>query len=147
MRRNTIAGVVLFIAVLVAALAYLREPSWLAGVDSGFRSWETGADGRRYRWTNGHASFFVPASAVNIEIPIRTTFGPGDPAVLVAISIDDRPADRFILRDDQWLARKIRMPQPGSRRLRRIDIKVDRLRPGNRGLQISEVVTRLTTND
>jgi hypothetical protein len=138
--RGRIIRIVVFTAVLVVALAYLREPAWLDSVESGFRSWETGADGRRYRWTTGHASFFVPASAASIEIPMRTTFGPGDPAVLVSISIDDRPADRFIVRDDQWLMRKIRMPQPGSRRLRRIDIKIDRLRPGNRGIQMGDVV-------
>jgi hypothetical protein len=138
--RRKVTSALIVAAVIAAALAYLRDPSWLAGIESGFRSWETGADGRRYRWTNGHASFFVPAAASSISIPARTTFGPGDPAVLVAISIDDRPADRFILRDDQWQTRKIRMPTPGSRRLRRIDVRVDRLRPGNRGAQIGEII-------
>jgi hypothetical protein len=139
--RRKVAGFLIAAALLGATLAYLRDPAWLAGIESGFRSWETDGQGRRYRWTNGHASFFVPASASSIAIPTRTTFGPGDPAVLVSISIDDRPADRFILRDDQWQTRKIRMPPPGSRRLRRIDVKVDRLRPGNRGAQIGEIVT------
>jgi len=142
--RRKVVGFLIVAAVLGGALVYLRDPAWLAGIESGFRSWETGSDGRRYRWTNGHASFFVPADASSIAIPARTTFGPGDPAVLVSISIDDRPADRFILRDDQWQTRKIRMPPPGNRRLRRIDVKVDRLRSGNRGAQIGEVIV---TND
>ena len=82
---------------LVAALAYLRDPPWLAGLESGFRRWETGADGTRYRWTGGHASFFVPATARAIVIPTRTTFDePGDPPVLVSIAIDDRAADEFV---------------------------------------------------
>ena len=57
MRR--VALVVIAVALAVAALAYLREPSWLARMDYGFRGWQTEADGTRYRWTGGHASFFV----------------------------------------------------------------------------------------
>jgi hypothetical protein len=127
-------------ACLVAALIYLRDPSWLARVESGFRGWETTPDGRRYRWTNGHASFFVPSDAASIEIPARTTFDTrGDPPVLVSISIDDRLADQFVLRDDTWQSRKLRMPAPGRRSLRRIDVRIDRVRPGNRGAQIGDI--------
>lgn len=128
---------------IAAALAYLREPAWLATVESGFRGWEASPDGVRYRWTNGHASFFVPAATAELEIPIRTTFeAPEDPPLLVRIAIDDRPADAIILRDDRWQIQKLRMPPPGSRGLRRIDIRVDRLRAGSRGVQVGDVIGR-----
>jgi hypothetical protein len=128
-------------AALAGALAYLREPSWLADVESGFRTWESLPDGTRYRWIAGHASFFVPANASSVSIPVRTTFdAPDDPPVLISIAIDDRLADELVLRDDQWLVRKIRMPAPGERGLRRIDLRVDRLRPGHRGAQIGEII-------
>jgi hypothetical protein len=127
-------------AGVVGTLAYLREPPWLAGMESGFRNWETGADGTRYRWIGGHASFFVPATAKAIVIPTRVSFDdPGEPAVFVSIAIDDRAADGFVLRNDEWRARELRLPPPGRRALRRIDIRVDRLRQGQRGAQIGEV--------
>jgi hypothetical protein len=134
-------GLLALVAVLLVAgvLWYLRDPAWLAGVESGFGRWETAADGVRYRWTTGHASFFVPASASAIVIPARTTFAPGDPPTTVSIAIDDRPADALVLTDDGWQIRRLRMPPPGSRRLRRIDIRVNRLRGDNRGAQIGEV--------
>ena len=136
-RRGALALVaLLFVA---GVLSYLRDPAWLAGVESGFRGWETSTDGVRYRWTSGHASFFVPASASAIVIPARTTFAPGDPPVNVSIAIDDRPADALVLEDASWQVRKLPMPPPGSRRLRRIDIRVNRLRDGFRGAQIGEV--------
>jgi hypothetical protein len=141
-RRRVLFAVVATIAV-AASLAYLRDPSWLAGIESGLRGWHTGPDGVRYRWTDGHASFFVPAASSSLTIPTRVTFDqPGDPPVLVSISIDDRPADQFELRDDRWLTRRLAMPLPGSRRLRRIDIRVDRVRSGNRGIQLGEVQQR-----
>ena len=131
-------------AALVAAislLTYLRDPAWLASVESGFHGWRAGPDGVRYRWTTGHASFFVPATSSGIAIPARVTFDqPGDPPVRVRIALDDRPADEFELRDDRWVTRRLALPPRGNRRLRRIDIRVDRLRDGNRGVQLGEVV-------
>jgi len=129
------------IVTAVSILAYLRDPVWLAGVESGFHAWRTGPDGVRARWTTGHASFFVPAASARLAIPVRLTFDqPSDPPVLVRIAVDDRPADEFELRDDRWVTRRLVLPPPGSRRLRRIDIRVDRLRAGNRGIQLGEIV-------
>jgi hypothetical protein len=122
---------------IVGLLAYLRDPPWLARVESGLRGWETAADGTRFRWTDGHASFFVPAASQAVSVPLRATFdAPGDPPVLVTIAIDDRAADQFVLRDDRWTTRRLRLPPPGRRSLRRIDIRVDRVRSGNRGVQM-----------
>jgi hypothetical protein len=146
MRRT--ASFLLAGAFVAATLAYLRDPAWLAGVDSGLGAWETGADGVRYRAMGGHASFFVPASATAAVIPIRTTFeSPADPRVTVFISIDDRTSDQFVLSDDGWRMCKLRLPPPGRRHLRRIDIRVDRVRRGNRGAQIGEVIVDTRTTD
>jgi hypothetical protein len=124
----------------MAVLWYLHDPPWLAGIESGFRGWETAPDGTRWRWTTGHASFFVPATAAAIVIPIRASFeAADDPRVMVSVSIDDRPADEFALENDAWRMQRLRLPPPGKRRLRRIDIRVDRLRPGHRGVQIGEI--------
>ena len=138
-RRRWIA-LTLTAAGLAALLGYLRDPAWLANVESGLHEWRTGPDGLRYRWTTGHASFFVPSSSARITIPARVTFDQsGDPPVLVRIAIDDRLADEFELRDDRWTARRLVLPPPASRRVRRIDIRVDRLRPDNRGIQLGEI--------
>jgi hypothetical protein len=127
----------------IAALAYLRDPAWLIHVESGFRGWETAADGRRYRWTDGHASFFVRSNASAAEIPIRTTVStPSDVPVSVTLTIDDRLADQLVLNDDSWQRVKLRLPAPGSRRVRRIDIRVARTKAGNRGVQVGEVMVR-----
>lgn len=137
-RRALAAAVVA--AAVAAILAYLRDPPWLASIESGLRGWETAADGTRFRWTDGHASFFVPAASPEVAIPLRATFdAPGDPPVLVTIAIDDRPADELVLREPQWTTRRLRLPPPGSRSLRRIDIRVDRVRAGNRGVQLGPV--------
>ena len=135
-----LAQLVVLIAVLAATLAYLRDPPWLARMESGFRQWQTASDGTRYRSMAGHASFFVPADARAIAIPARTSFvDRDDPPVEISIAIDDRPADAFVLRDGAWKVTEIRLPPPGSRRLRRIDVRVDRLRRGLRGADIGEV--------
>ena len=136
MRR--IAALLFVVVLAAAALAYLREPPWLATMDYGFRGWQTDADGTRFRWTGGHASFFVPAAATAVSIPLRTTFAPGEPAVRVSLAIDDRPADAIVLRDPAWQVRTLALPPRGRRGLRRIDVRIDRVREGNRGAQIGE---------
>jgi hypothetical protein len=138
-RRSLLVG--LGAIVSIVALTYLRDPPWLMGVQSGFRGWETAADGTRYRWTSGHASFFVPATVPAIVIPARTTFAPGDPPVRVTVSIDDRQVTSDLLTDDRWLHRSVPLPPPGSRRVRRVDLRVDRVRAGNRGVQVGEILT------
>ena len=100
LKRTLIA--IAFLAAIGASLAYLRDPPWLLSVTSGMRPWEMDADGRRLRWMGGHASLFVPSDARVISIPLRTTFGAGEPSVTATISIDDRPVDRVVMTDPQW---------------------------------------------
>lgn len=130
-------------AALVATMVYLRDPPWLISVSSGMHGWETDPSGVRVRWTGGHASFFVPADARSIELPLRTAFDhPGDWPITVSVSIDDRPADRLVLEDSRWRRSVLIMPAPGTRKVRRIDIRTDRTRDDNRGAALGEVVIR-----
>ena len=127
-------------AALAAGLWYLRDPPWLLETTSGIGRWETAADGTRFRWMGAHASLFIPAGAHAAEIPLRTTFDrPGEWPVTVSVSIDDRPADRFVLSDPGWRYVVVRLPPPARRRVRRIDIRVDRTREDNRGAAIGEI--------
>ena len=137
------ARLIVVVVALCAALAYLRDPPWLIGMDSGFRPWEIRADGARVRWTGGHASFFVPSNAAGITVPMRTPFAspPAHP-VTVTLAIDDRTAGGLVLDDGSWHEMAVSLTQPGRRRLRRIDIRVDRTGPGNRGVEVGEVRLR-----
>jgi len=136
-------AVFVVVAMIVAAVAYLRDPPWLISLSSGMRGWETDATGARVRWTGGHASFFVPADARVIDLPLRTTFDrPEDWSITVAIAIDDRPADRLVLEDATWHRVTLVMPARGTRRVRRIDIRTDRTRDDNRGVAVGEVGIR-----
>jgi len=141
LKRRLIA-LILIGTALGALLAYLHDPPWLLSVTSGMRPWETDLDGRRVRWMGGHASLFVPSDGRLVSIPIRTTFNSGDPPVTATISIDDRPVDRVTLTDAEWRLSTIRLPPNGSRRARRVDIRVDRTRADNRGAAVGEVTVR-----
>jgi hypothetical protein len=131
------------VVALAAALAYLRDPTWLIHASHGFHRWETDGSGRRFRWTMGHAAFFVPADAVRVEIPLAAAFdSPGESPVTATLTIDDRPAERIELTDDAWRVVVLPLPPPGSRRVRRIDIRVDRTRPGERGVRVGAIRPR-----
>jgi hypothetical protein len=136
--RRPVVVLALLAALAVPVLAYLRDPPWLATTTSGLRGWEQHGDDMRFRWMTGHASFFVPADARTIELPVRTTFGAGDWPITVTVSIDDRPADRITLADDEWHAMVLRLPAPGSRKVRRVDIRLDRNRDDDHGAMIGE---------
>lgn len=139
--RRRLAGALILIAALAGALAYLRDPPWLISVTSGMRPRETDASGRGYRWMGGHASLFVPSGARMISIPLRTSFdAPGDRPVTVSIAIDDVPVDRLVLPDAHWRLSTVRLPPRASRKVRRIDVRVDRTRDDNRGAAIGDVV-------
>jgi hypothetical protein len=138
--RRVVLTLIVAIVVIVA-LAYLRDPPWLLSTTSGMRPWETDGSGTRMRWTGGHASFFVPADARSIEIPIRTTFEQIDDwPIAVSMSIDDRPANRVVLTDAAWHRIVLTMPPRGSRGVRRIDLHMDRTRDDNRAAAIGEIV-------
>lgn len=137
------AVVVALAVALAGAVAYLRDPPWLISVDSGLAGWATAPDGTRYRWMGGHGSFFVPSDAAMLILPVRTTFpDPADPPQVLTITVDDRTRARIHLSDTEWHLVSVPLDGATSRRVRRIDVRVDRVRPGNRGVQLAEIELR-----
>jgi hypothetical protein len=136
-------GIAALLVVLGGALWYLRDPPWLAGQTTGLRGWAREPDGTAYRWSGGHASFFVPADARQVRIPIATTFDPraprGDEPMMVTFTIDDVRAGRALLADPQRQEVTLEMPAPGSRRVRRIDVRTNLTRENNHGVKIGEI--------
>jgi hypothetical protein len=119
---------VIYVAGLAAITGTRRdiEPPQSAAVD-GFHGWETGADGKRYRWTGEYASVFVPADVVRVEIPVRM------PTVIRAL----RPlvvtpsvagvASPPVHVTDSWSVISLDLPyvDPPTR-FKRINLRVDR---------------------
>jgi hypothetical protein len=140
-RRRTVL-IMTFLAAPMVLLGYLRDPSWLLSTTSGMRAWETDVDGSRVRWMGGHASLFVPASARAVEIPMRTTFDSGDWPVTATVAVDDRLTGRIVLSDDEWHSMLVQLPTGGRRRVRRLDIRLDRTRDDNHGAAIGELRLR-----
>jgi hypothetical protein len=114
--------------MLIGAVIYLHDPPWLASVTSGLRGWEGPAE-TRFRWTTGHASFFVPSDATALTLPLKAPSGPpGDRPVTVDVSVDDRWLAAIELPDPSaWVRSTLPLPRkPTSRRFRRIDLRVNR---------------------
>jgi hypothetical protein len=133
---------IVWIAVAAGTLAYLRDPPWLIDQTTGLRRWEQRAGEPRYRWSGGHASFFVRSDAAAIEVPLSTTFDARDARpMLVTISVDDGIAARLILTDAAWTRVRVPLPPPDGRRVRRIDVRTNVTREGNHGVRIGEVET------
>jgi hypothetical protein len=134
--------IVACLIVLVATLWYLRDPSWLAGQTTGLAVPEQARDGSRFRWSSGHASFFVPAQAGSIRIPIATTFDRSeDSAMIVRFTVDDVRTTRVLLTDARWQTVTLPLPPAGSRKFRRIDIRTNVTRPDNHGVMIGQIET------
>ena len=134
-----IAGSLLLLVAILGGLCYLRDPGWLAEQTTGLRPWQRAADGTRYRWSGRHASFFVPADATRIIVPVATTFGaPADKPMVVTFSIDDARGTRVLLTNPSWTPVTLDMPPRGSRRVRRIDVRTSVAREGNHGVMIAE---------
>ena len=141
--RRRMILVIVFVAAAAGLLGYLRDPPWLLSTTSGLRGWETDADGTRFRWMGGHASVFVPSSARAVELPVRTTFdSPGDWPITVTVAIDDRMSDRIVLSDAEWHSMVLRLPPARGRKVRRLDIRLDRTRDDNYGAAIGELRIR-----
>lgn len=137
--RHVLWGALVLVAC-VGLLGYLRNPPWLRDYSSGLRAWETAADGARVRWAGAHASFFVPSDAQAVQLRLRTTFdSPGDWPITVSVALDDVPAERVVLSDPAWREVVIRMPAGATRRFRRLDLRADRVRDGNRAFELAEV--------
>jgi hypothetical protein len=137
MRR---AMVLALVAALAGTLWYLRDPAWLIDQTTGLRPAERAPDGSVFRWSGGHASFFVPSDATAIRIPLATTFDArGAAPMVVTVFVDDVRAGRVLLTDDRWQSLTIPLPPRGSRRVWRIDIRTSVVREDNHGVKLGEV--------
>ena len=127
------------VAVLLPLLAYLRDPPWLHDVTTGLGAWQVDETGERYRWTGARASFFVPADSTTISLTMRALNDtPEDWPINAMITVDDRPAQLVPFPDESWRTIRIRLPPPGERAVRRIDIHLDRVRRHQPGIQLRE---------
>jgi len=136
MRR---AAIVALVIAAVAGVWYLRDPPWLIDQRSGLRAPERAADGTVYRWSGAHASFFVPADARSVRIPVATTFDARDARpMMVTAFVDDARAARVLLSNEAWQTLAFEMPPRGSRRVRRIDIRTSVVRDDNHGVKMGE---------
>ena len=133
-------GVVIGVAAVIALLAYLRDPPWVLTYTHGLRGWRTDTEGTRVRWTSGHAAFHVPSDLRAVTIPLRSfRVPPSNRPITALVTIDDRPAERVTFQDESWRHISVKLPPRGSRRARRIDIKLDHVHPGNWGILLGEV--------
>ncbi len=62
--------------------------------------------------------------------------------MVATITIDGRPAQRVELSDGTWRTLEISLPPPGTRRARRVDIRVDRTRRDGRAFRLGEIRIR-----
>jgi hypothetical protein len=135
----------LALAAVTAAAWYLYDPPWIANVTAGLRDIEQDADGTRFRWTAGSASFFVPSNASEIRLPMRAGFsGAGGQPVVVQISVDGRWMAAVTMNNaSEWLYTVAPLPrQPTRRRYRRVDLRVSRVVGFNLGVQLGEPTFR-----
>jgi hypothetical protein len=131
------ARILALLAALGCIVWHLRDPPWLIRQSSGLRPAERAADGAAYRWSGGHASFFVPSDGQVVRIPIATTFDArGADPMVVTFFVDDTRAARVMLTDDAWHEVPVVLPPKGSRRVRRIDIRTSVVRDDNHGVKI-----------
>ena len=141
--RRRVIDVLVGLALVVSAIAYLRDPPWLGSMTFGLREWDEDA-GVRFRWTTGHATFFVPSDARGMTLSLRSVY-PSDPRgpVTVAITVDDRPLSAVTLDDPtMWTRTVLPLPRRSTgRRVRRVDLRVNRtVGEGNFGVQLGDIV-------
>jgi hypothetical protein len=132
-------------AVMIACLVwYLHDPPWVGSVTSGMRQWEEDADGTRFRWTAGHATFFVPSSGAELTLPLRSRFPGRDGPVVVQVSVDDRwLADISLPSPSEWRVARLPLAARPGRRYRRVELRVNRVvAPYNLGVQVGEALVR-----
>jgi hypothetical protein len=142
--RGRLPLVLVALAMLALSAWYLYDPPWLAGVTSGLLNWEE-EDGRRFRWTVAHASFFVPGDASTITLPMRAWFPSNTGAIVVSVSVDDRWLANIELRHPRdWESSTLPLPrQKTYRRHRRVDLHISRVVPPfNLGVELGVVQFR-----
>ena len=122
----------------LAGIIYLRDPAWLIHSSSGLGEWEHNRAGQRFRWMGAHASFFVPADAKAVTIPLHALFITDDRRpFVVRVDLNDRPATQVVLADEHWTPAEVQIvvPPHWSRKVVRIDLRASRTW-GDRGISV-----------
>jgi hypothetical protein len=124
MRLRRLVSAVTAIAA-IAALAYLHDPPWADRVTSGMEAWSEDPPGTFFRWTAGRASFFVPANAKALMLPMQSPNF--NRTVTVEIRVDDRfLATVQLTHPDVWVREELPLGrQRTGRRFRRVDLRID----------------------
>jgi hypothetical protein len=140
--RLVVTRALTILCLVVVSLWYLRNPAWVIDQTTGLRPWQRERDGRMVRWSGGHASFFVPADAGEVRIPISTTFDWREPnggqPMVVTFTVDGTRAARLLLTDADWREVTLTLPPPGTRRVRRVEIRTSVTRADNHGVRIGQ---------
>jgi hypothetical protein len=131
-RRPAAWAVTAAAAVLLVASAVVRarrgpvEPPQSTVVD-GLYGWETGDDGRRYRWSERYASLFVPANVTRVWVDMRV---PVDRRAITPMGVEVAVGGVFQHRTlvyNYWTLVIVDLPDaPPATKFKRIDLKVDR---------------------
>jgi hypothetical protein len=137
------ARIGLGLLALVALAWGLYDPPWVARTTEGLRAVESDETGTTFRWTNGHASFYVPSGARAVTLRVRAgVSSPDGRSAAVRIDVDDQPKATLTLGDPrEWRSATIFLPTGRThRRSRRIDLRVNRtVGQSNLGVQLGEI--------
>ena len=131
-RRRKFWPVAALTAAAIVGAAAVRvargpvEPPRSTVVD-GLYEWETAEDGRRFRWTEGYASLFVPADVTRVSVPARV---PIDRRAITPMGVEVASGGVLLGRTrvgDSWTTLVVALPEMSPpAKLKRIDLKVDR---------------------
>jgi hypothetical protein len=119
------AAAIVAAAGVTAARGPVEPPR--SAVVNGLYEWETAEDGRRYRWTEGYASLFVPAGVTRVSVPARV---PIDRRAITPMGVEVASGGLLLGRTnvgDSWTTLVVAVPEVSPpARLKRIDLRVDK---------------------
>lgn len=138
-------SIVALIAV-AGALVYLRNPPWIEDVTSGMKPWDRDESGVLYRWTEGHASFYIPSNVETMTLPLRSAVpGPDGAPVRVELRQDGAILGSVeLIVPGAWTKHTFTLrPSKTRRPFQRIDLRVSRtFPPWSFGVMTGEVTAR-----
>jgi hypothetical protein len=127
-RRQSIGVIAaLIIAILVSLpfrIARAERQADLEHASTGFSLWQREADGRRYRLAGGQATFFAPAAATAVQIPLRAGTAASSP-LEVRFRVGGEDSQRIPLHPGGgWTSVRLPLSERPVGRFVRVDIDV-----------------------
>ena len=122
-RSAAVAAILIIAVTLPFRTSAAARAADVEHASVGFSRWQQQADGLRYRWAGGRASFFVSPAARSVRIPLR--LGPlAPPAVEVRLFLDGIEANRVLLRqEDELRTVRLNLIRRATTRFARIDLE------------------------